>query len=238
MRRDFQQSCSLILLLTGQVLTRPAWLMALFLFLVCLVPFAGGNLPFRGDAFQMLDPFSFSLLTPSVHAFGPHSILALSGLILIPSLLIFWRRNQYLLENNCTSFGLEGGILPASALFLYSIFLILSLPLISRSSAFPTVQALGITLLDLFLLAANLALFTDYALSRTRHPRLQPLIAWIVAAAIYLARCMTDTFIISPQAMEIVEADWTLVAWHTILVLIALTLYAFPGTATRTRATI
>jgi hypothetical protein len=238
MQRDLQQSMRLIFSLTGQILSRPAWLMTLFLFLACLVPFAGGTSPFRGDAYQILDPFSFSLLTPTTGAFGPHAAFALAGLFIIPAVLIFWRRKINMGRALGTPCGVAANALPGAALVLYCLFVLVGLPLVAKSSAFPNISSLGITVLDLVLLGASLALFTDFALSRTSQPRLQPLVGWMIAGAVYLARCMSDIFLIAPGARELVEADWTLIVWHAILVVVALTLYAFSGPEHRTSATI
>ncbi len=228
----------MIFILLGQILTRPAWLMAFFLLLACLIPFAGGTDPFRGDAFQLLDPFSFSLLSPSRRAFGPHSMLALTGLLIIPAVLIHWRRDESIFNEieNCTPF--KTGILPLAALSLYCLFLLLCLPLIGRSTAFPGLAALGITILDLIILAAMMAWIVDFALSRTAHPRLQPLVGWIIAGGLHLARGMTDVFLIAPGTREVIEADWSTVTWHALLAIIAITLHALPLPSPQSRATL
>ncbi len=222
-------SGGLTLVLLERLLTNRVWLMVIFLLLACLVPFSGGTVPFRGDPLQLLDPFSFSLLTPSMHAFGPHSMLALAGLFLITGALITWRDLEQPLNLRAAGDIFQGAVLPVTATLLYLLFLVLSLPLIGHSSAFRNIGALGITILDLVLLGAMLALIVDFALAVTIQRRLRPLVGWMVAGAVFLTRGMTDAFIIAPEVRELVEADWTLVAWHLVLVIIAATIYVIPG---------
>ena len=228
----------MVALLVGRILGRSAWLMALFLFLACLIPFAGGTSPFRGDLFQVLDPFGFSLLSPARRAFGPHSMLTVAGLFLIPAALIHWRR----LETHANEIGecvlRRNGILPLAALTLYCLFILLSLPLIARSSAFPRPAAIGITILDLVLLGITMAWIVDLAISFASPPRLQALVGWMAAGGLHLARSMSDAYLIAPQVRELVEADWTTVTWHGVLAIVAVTLYALPIPRTRARATL
>jgi len=212
--------------------------MAFFLLLACMLPFSGGTSPFRGDAFQPIDPFGFSLLCPSRGAFGPHSMLALAGLLIIPSVLVYWRRAERHLVDTAACPPFSGGVLPLSALTLYGLFIILSMPMIAGSNAFPGPAALATAVIDLMILGTMMAWGVDFALSRAPHPRLRPLTAWIFAGAIHLARGMADAFLIAPQAREIVQSDWTAVSFHALLALIAITLHALPLPFTKTRATI
>jgi len=225
------------MLLIGQVLTRPAWLMTLFIFLACIVPFAGGMRPFRGDAFQMLDPFGFSLLTPSRGDFGLHSLLSLFAMLLIPALLIFWRRSERELTLAGAGEPFKNGILPLSAILIYCIFLIVSLPLVVRSSAFPTGAALMFTYLDLIVTAVFIALIVDFAIIMTPWHRMKALVAFIVAGGAHLFRCMADTFLISGEARDLVASDWSALTVHFILAVVASTLYALPLPQFKTRAT-
>lgn len=220
------------------ILTRPVWLMAIFILLACMIPFSGGTAPFRSDAFHIIDPFGFSLLTPSRQAFGPHSMLSVVGLILLPALIIHWRRMESEIDEGAAWGMLERNVVPFAALTVYFLFVLLSLPLMSRSAIFLRPAALGITLLDLFVLAIMLAWTIDLAVILTPQPRLRPLVAWIAAGGLYIGRSMSDAFIIAPQVREIVESDWTLIAWHAVLALIAYTLHALPAIRYRPRATL
>jgi len=214
--------------LIRQIIGSPAWIMTLFIFLVCLVPFAGGTSPFRGDVFNVLDPFSFSLLTPAQRAFGPHSMLALAGLFIIPAALIHWRQLDAHMRDAGCSGCLDGGALPLASFMLYCLFLVLSVPLIGKSSAFPGAAALGIALLDLVLLAAMMSWGVDFALSLTTRPRLMPMVGWIVAGSLHLARTMTDAFLVAPDVRQLIEADWTSVALHALMAAAAVTFHALP----------
>jgi len=219
----------LTLVLLERLLTQRVWLMVLFLLLACLVPFAGGTVPFSGGPAHLLDPFGFSLLSPSLYAFGPHSMLALAGFLIITASLNFWRDIEPSLILSGAGDIYRSSVVPIAAILLYLLFLLLSLPLIGHSSAFSTVAALGISIIDLVLLAAMLALIVDFAIVNTSHPRLRSLVGWMTSGAVFLTRAMTDSFIISPGIRELVEADWTLVVWHLILVIIAATIYALQG---------
>lgn len=227
----------LVRTLVGRLLTRPVWLMAFFLLLACLIPFSGGTLPFRSDAFHVIDPFGFSLLTPARQAFGPHSMLSVAGLILIPSLIIYWRRMETEIDRGIPC-SVGSNVVPTAALAVYCLFILLSLPLISRSIVLQQPAALGITILDLVILGVAMAWTVDLALVLTPHERLKPLMGWIVAGGLYLGRSMSDAFIIAPGVRDIVESDWTLVAWHAVLAIIAFTIHALPVARYRPRATL
>jgi len=212
--------------------------MAIFILLTCMIPFSGGTSPFRSDAFHVIDPFGFSLLTPSRQAFGPHSMLSVVGLILLPAMVIHWRRMESDIDGGIAC-GLHGrNIVPFAAVTVYCLFVLLSLPLMSRSAIFLRPAALGITLLDLIVLAVMLAWTIDLVIILTPQPRLRPLVAWITAGWLYIGRSMSDAFIIAPQVREIVESDWTLIAWHVVLALIAYTLHALPAIRYHPRATL
>jgi hypothetical protein len=230
MHRESGIPLRLVSPLIRRITGSPAWIMALFILLVCLVPFAGGTSPFRGDVFNVLDPFSFSLLTPAQRAFGPHSMLALAGLLIIPAVLIHWRQLEaHMCEVATHGYAsLRGGALPIASFLLYCLFLVLSVPLIARSSAFPGTGALAIALLDLVLLAVMMSWGVDFALSLATRPRLMPIVGWIVAGSLHLARTMTDAFLVAPDVRQLIEADWTSVALHGVLAAAAVTLHALP----------
>ena len=238
MPRNISQSLRLISFLLGRILARPAWLMALFLLLACMIPFAGGTRPVRSDTYQVLDAFGFSLLTPSRRAFNPHSMLSLAGLFIIPAALIYWRQLEVHLIEIGNRSALKGGILPLAAFSLYAMFLLLSLPLVARAESFTGPLALGTAVLDLIILAIMMAWAVDFALNLTDQERHRPLVGWMVAGALHLARGMTDAFLIAPQARELVEADWTTIAWHALLAIIAVTLHALPIPVLKSRATL
>lgn len=229
MRHRIEPFTSLTIYLVGGILTQPAWLMALFLFLVCLVPFAGGTMPYRGDASQFLDPFAFSLLTPSNRAFGPVSMLALAGIFIIPSAMIYWRNTKLpsMLFNNSTV--TVKGILPFSACCLYFLILLLGLPLIVQSSAFQGPADIAISMFDLVLIALSVAWVASFTMSRVQEPGLRSLVVWMVIGAYHLVRCMTDEFLIAPGIRDLIEGTWTLVVWHGILAVVAFTLHSVQG---------
>jgi len=216
------------MLLTGQVLGNPAWLMTFFIFLACLVPFAGGMRPFRGDALQMLDPFGFSLLTPSRADFGPYSLLSLFAPMIIPALLIHWRRSERFWTDCGCEMPFRSGVLPLAAVFIYCIFLFVSLPLVVKSASFPTTAALGFSYLDLIFTAIFLAYVVNFAMILTPWRRVRALVAFLVAGALHLLRCMADISLISPEARDIIAADWSNLTVHLILAVAAITLYALP----------
>jgi hypothetical protein len=238
MRAESSQFFQLIRIRVGHILTRPVWLMAFFILLACMIPFSGGTSPFRSDAFHVIDPFGFSLLTPSRQAFGPHSMLSVVGLILIPALIIHWRLVESEIDGGAAC-GYPGrNAVPFSAFVIYCLFVLLSLPLMSRSAIFLRPAALGITLIDLIILAIMLAWTVDLALMLTPQPRLQPLVGWITAGGLYIGRSMSDAFVIAPQVREIVQSDWSLIAWHAVLAVIAFTLHALPAMRYRPRVTL
>jgi hypothetical protein len=221
--------------LIGRILSRPAWLMALFLILACVIPFAGETTPFRGDSSQILDPFSFSLFLPTRHSFGPHEILALAGLLIIPALLIDWRRWMDQISVDVPIPAVPGWVYPFAAVAFYAFFLMLCLPLTARSSAFPGPVSIILTFIDLLVQASILAWIVDLSMNMTATARLRPLVAWMTAGAVHLGVSLSDIWFIAPQAQQLFEIGWTSLAWHGILTFIAITIHAFP---IRTRATL
>ncbi len=220
------------------LLKRPAWFIAIFFFLACLIPFAGPTASLRGDSLHILDPFGFSLLTPSRHAFGPTELLALAILFLVPAALVDFGRTESRLRALACPDSLNENTLALAAFGFYGFFLILAFPLLARSHAFPGPVALGLAMLDLLLRAAAMGWVISFALGRTGNDRLKPLICWIVAGAFHLAMTVTDALLIAPQARELVETNVSTLIWHGLIALVAVTLHALPLPTPKARATL
>jgi hypothetical protein len=124
---------------------------------------------------------------------------------------------------------------------IFAFYLALALPILGRSSAFPGIQSIGLTVLDLLLVAVTLAWGVDLALMIITTPRMRPLMGWITAGALYLGLCLYDAFLIPPQARGIVEEGFSAIAWHGVLAVAALTVHALaarPITLLRRRVTL
>jgi hypothetical protein len=230
--------------LMRQTLTTTSWQIVFFLLLACLIPFAGTTAAFRDSSNQILHPFGFSLLTPTRTAFGPREMLLLGALLKIPALLSDWRRSI----DGLTSFTGKGPprrvpqwTYPFSVVLIFAFYLALALPILGRSSAFPGIQSIGLTVLDLLLVAVTLAWGVDLALMIITTPRMRPLMGWITAGALYLGLSLYDAFLIPPQARGIVEEGFSAIAWHGVLAVAALTIHtlaARPITLLRRRVTL
>jgi len=229
MRINPLNNLRLSLKLIGDLLSNRGLLITYFILLLCLIPFEGGLVPFRGDSTHIIDPFGFSLLSPAKRAFGPHSMLAVAGLFIIPSAGIYLRSMEDRMEElaACTISGKH--LIPFTALLLYFGFLVMSVPLTARSMALPGHNAIAISMIDLVLLGVLMAWSVDFAVSRTSNKRYRPMVGWMVAGALYLSRGLIDAFIVTPQAVELVATDWSVVIWHLILAVVAVSLHALPG---------
>ena len=181
--------------LLKRVFTKPSWLAGLFFLLVCLLPFTGGTLPFRDDSSHLLNPFGFSLMTPSRRAFGPYEMLSLASFLIIPWSLMFWRTEFDSTKETVTQDAFAGCIMPCAACSLYAIYLILALPLIIRTNAFPNSLSILLVLIDLLLRSAILAWPIDFILRFASPLGVKILTAWIAATVLYLGINMFDSFL-------------------------------------------
>jgi hypothetical protein len=222
--------------LIGLLASRPGWLLTVFLLLVCLVPFAGPTASLRGEVVQRIDPFGFSLLVPSSSAFGPAQFLGLAQLLLITAAIIDWRGARANLETVACRGVMTPGTMALAAALFYGFFLVLSLPLLARSSAFPGIPAIMLTMVDLMLRATALAWVVSFAMSRASSPRIQPLVCWIVAGAFHLVVNVTDVFLVAPQARELVSVDISTIVWHAVIAVAAITLHVLPLPSPRIQA--
>jgi hypothetical protein len=229
---------SVILQLIRRILSRPAWLIVLFMLLVCLIPFTGGTSAFRSDPTKILDPFGFSLLTPSKHAFGPHEMMALAILLIVPSVLIDSRRSMSKCPGISCDALIPGWVIPATAASFYAFYVLLSLPLLARSSFFPGPISLLLAIVDLLILAASMALIVDFAMTHFLKSQLTPLIAWMTAGAFHMGISISDAYIVAPQLRELVEPSWTAPVWHALILIVAITLHSLPVPAANPRATL
>ncbi|HDS29644.1 MAG TPA: hypothetical protein ENN67_01235 [Firmicutes bacterium] len=218
----------IILRFIGMLLMQPGWYLTFFLLLTCLVFFAGPTASISGQTQQTIEPFSFSMLIPSVDAFGPVDFLSLAQLLLITSAVIEFRRMRKTVENAACGGLLNSGTVGFTAVLFYILFLIFSLPLLARSNAFPGLPAIGLTFADLILKATALSFVLAFAMSRTENDRFQPLIIWIIAGAFHFALHATDIFLVPPEAQAFVATDITRIAWHFVIAIAAVTLHALP----------
>ena len=221
--------------MVSRLVSRPAWFVTFFLLVVCLLPFAGPTTSFRGEAIHILDTFGFSLLVPRVGAFGPMEFLSLSALFIITTSLIDFDRSEISINSTACRGVINPGTLALSSVLLYGLFLILCLPLLARSHAFPGVVALVMAIGDLIIRAIALAWVVSFAMELTGDTRLRSLVCWIAAGVFYLALAVSDAWLIPPQARELVEVDFTVLLWHAIIALAAMTLHALPVPLTKPR---
>ncbi len=226
----------LSLRMVGHLISRPSWFAALFLLVVCLLPFAGLTTSFRGEAIHNLDPFGFSLLVPSGGAFGPGEFLSLAALLIITTSLIDFGRSEICTGSTACKGIITPGTLALSSVLFYGMFLLLCLPLLARSHAFPGFAALVLAIVDLLLRAISLAWVLTFAMARTSDIRLRSLVCWIAAGAFHLALAVSDALLIPPQTRELIEVDFTVLLWHAIIALAAMTLHALPIPSPNTRS--
>jgi hypothetical protein len=209
-----------------RLLSQPAWLMGLFLLLACFIPFAGGTSPFRGDQMQELDPFGFSLLTPSRHAFGPLEMLSLAALLLIPASLIEFHR-FYSTDSDPENLAKPPlWVFPWSSFSFYAFFLLLTLPIITRSSSFPGFASIFILVIDILMRAISLSWIADIAYGISEPRRLKPFVTWMIAGTFHLGLSVADAYVISPQIRQIIEIGWTSLLSHAILAFLIVTFHS------------
>ena len=210
-----------------RTLSRPGWMAAIFIFLTCLVPFAGSTGNFRGDPSQELDPFGFSLLTPSRQAFGPPEMLWLAALFMIPLSMIEWIRIASRLHGD-EKYAPPGQTVAIGAIGIYLIFLILSVPILAQSSLFPGPRAVLLTLFDSALKASALAMGVKFAIDLTANTRMIPLSGFLAAGVLYFGLSLSDAFLIPPSAREFISPGWTVLIWHIVVLVATVTLHALP----------
>ena len=224
--------------LINRTVTSSSWQIVFFLLLACVIPFTGTTSAFRDSSNQILHPFGFSLLTPTRTAFGPREMLMVGALLLIPALLLDWRQSVIDHISINRKEDIPQWTYPFSATLMFALYLILSVPLLGRSSAFPGIQSIGLTVLDLMLVAVTLAWGVDLALLMITTPRMRPLLGWIAAGALYLGLCLYDAFLIPPQARGIVHEGFSAITWHGVLAFAVLTIHALFAPISRRRVTL
>lgn len=218
---------SVAIMLLRMILSSPGWLISLFLLLVCLVPFAGATPDLRGDPLQELDPFGFSLLTPSRHAFGPSEMISLAGLMIVPSSMIVWHR--YLKNVYLESSGrVNENAMAAASIGLYFFYLVLAVPILVRSDAFSGIGALSFSLFDSLIKISGMSLFIRFLLNVAGDTRLMPLNVFIGAGAYYLGLWISDAYLIAPEVREIVAPAGSTLIWHLVMLVVVFTLNAVP----------
>ena len=225
MNRNAEPPFSVVIHLVRGIYTQPAWLMAFFLFLVCLIAFADERSQFTSDPRHLFDPFGFSLLNPSTSPFNAHSMLSIAGFFMIPSTMIYWHNTRLpSMPSLLSDFNLRN-LLPLAGFLMYCLFLIISLPLMAISPAYRNPPALIVTFLDLLFLAGITAWLTSIILVIVKQPKFKGIFVWMIVGAFHLARCMIDPILIPPEAREIVVSAWSMVVWHFILMIVFLTIH-------------
>ncbi|MCX6646567.1 MAG: hypothetical protein NTY09_09440 [bacterium] len=225
MKNKTEPPFSVVIYLIRGIYTQPAWLMAFFLFLVCLIAFADERSQFTGDPTHLFDPFGFSLLTPSTSPFNAHSMLSIAGFFMIPSAIIYWTNTKIPSMAEFVSESNIRGLLPLAGLVLYLVFLTLALPLLAISPTFRNPSALIVTVLDLIFLAGALSWFTSLVLEHISRIEFRAPIVWMVVGAFYLIRSIMDPVLIPPEAHDIVVTAWSMVVWHFILMVVIFTIH-------------
>jgi hypothetical protein len=165
-------------------------------------------------------------------------MLMVGALLIIPALLLDWRKSALDRTSADKKEEVPQWTYPFSATLMFALYLILSIPLLGRSSAFPGIQSIGLTVLDLMLVAVTLAWGVDLSLLMITTPRMRPLMGWITAGALYLGLCLYDAFLIPPQARGIVHEGFSAITWHGILAFAALTIHAVAAPISRRRVTL
>ena len=215
----------IVIYLVRGIYTNPAWLMAFFLLLVCLIAFGDEESQFTSVANHLFDPFGFSLLTPSLSPFNAHSMLSIAGFFMIPSAMIYWFNTKIPSMTAPESESSVRELLPLSGFVLYLIFLVMSIPMLAISPAFRNPAAIFVTVMDLIFLAGSLAWLTSIVLARTSRFEFRAMNVWMIAGAFYLLRCLLDAVLIPPEARGIVVIAWSMVVWHFILMVVIFTLH-------------
>lgn len=228
MNHNSASSIVLALMMLKRNIVRPGWLILLFFFLICMIPFTGRIQPYGSEPKQIIDPFSLSLLIPSPNPFGPYEMLTLAMIFIIPAAIADWR--QWASSTIELSSGLKIPVssYPLAGLMLYTLFAIASLPFLARSISFQGATALVMTFVDIILRATIIAWIVDFAMKIYPYPRYQILVGFMIGGAVHLAISFSDYYLIYPKAKQLIETDWALIFWHGIIAFAVLTLHAIP----------
>ena len=220
---------SIIQRLVAGIYARTSWLMTMFLLLACFLWFSGGISQFRGAPNQVLDPFGFSLLTPSSRSFGPADMLSLACLLLLPTIIIDLRRRTYNREESPGICVIHPVLITLSAIFCFGIFLILSIPFLAMSSVYQGLKILLFTIADQFFLSIAMAFSIDLVLKFVANKKIEPIAIWITAGAFHLSRTFIDILLINPQVKDYVASGLSLTLWHLTLAFAVVTLSLIPS---------